>query len=80
MLSNFKVKAMNKEYEFWQRDSLAIPIYTKEVALQKPDYIHNNPLAEHWNLVKDPSDYDILQHALRGMKSFFFLKDLMDEI
>jgi len=36
---------------------LAIPLFTREVALQKLNYIHNNPLKEHWNLVKDPSDY-----------------------
>src|SRR4030095_11754723 len=33
-LEAYKVDAGNKEYEFWQRDSLAIPLFTREVALQ----------------------------------------------
>jgi putative transposase len=56
-LSAYKVETENKNYEFWQRDPLAIPLFTLEVAMQKLNYLHNNPLKEHWNLVKDPCDY-----------------------
>ena len=34
-LSSYKVDAENKKQEFWQRDSLAIPLYSREVAFQK---------------------------------------------
>lgn len=53
----YEVEAHNKLYEFWQRDSLAVHLYTREVAYEKLDYIHNNPLAEHWQLAKDPCEY-----------------------
>jgi putative transposase len=33
-LQQFAVTARNKDYEFWQRDSLAIHLYTKAVAFQ----------------------------------------------
>ena len=33
-LASYKVVADNKDYEFWQRDSLAIPLFTKKVAIQ----------------------------------------------
>ena len=56
-LAAYKVDAVNKQYEFWQRDSLAIPLFTKKVATQKLNYVHNNPLAERWSLVKHPRDY-----------------------
>jgi len=56
-LDSYKVDAENKEHEFWQRDSLAIHLYSREVAFQKLKYIHNNPLAEHWRLAKDPTEY-----------------------
>jgi hypothetical protein len=36
-LEAYKVQANNKEYEFWQRDSLAVHLYTKDVAFQKLD-------------------------------------------
>ena len=53
----YKIDSENKAYEFWQRDSLAIPLFTREVALQKLNYIQNNPLKPHWDLVKTPCDY-----------------------
>ena len=33
-LAAYKVDADNKQYKFWQRDSLAIPLFTKKVATQ----------------------------------------------
>ena len=56
-LTRYAVNASNKKYEFWQRDSLAIDIYTREVMLQKLHYTHMNPLAPHWQLVVDPTHY-----------------------
>ena len=81
LLIQFRVEAGNKKFEFWQRDSLAVHLYTKEVALQKLEYIHNNPLAEHWNLVSDPSSYKYSSASFyeKGVKDFRFLKDIRDE-
>lgn len=81
-MDKFKVEAQNKDHEFWQRDSLAIPLYTKKVAIQKLDYIHNNPLADHWNLVTNPCDYEFSSAKFyeQGIKEFGFLKDLFDEL
>ncbi len=56
-LATYAVNASNKKYEFWQRDSLAVDLYTREVMLQKLHYTHMNPLAPHWQLVADPADY-----------------------
>jgi putative transposase len=81
-LTPYQVDAANKRHEFWQRDSLAIPLFTRKVALQKLNYLHNNPLADHWNLVKDPSDYaySSAKYYERNEKNFLFLKDLMEEV
>ena len=80
-LFNYAVEANNKNYEFWQRDSLAVHLYTPEVAYQKLDYIHLNPLAEHWQLAKDPCDYEYSTAKFyeSGIKEFSFIKDLRDE-
>jgi REP element-mobilizing transposase RayT len=56
-LITYRVGVANKQHEFWQRDSLAIELYTPDVAYQKLDYIHLNPMAKDWNLVTDPCDY-----------------------
>ena len=81
-IEDFKVTALNKQYEFWQRDSLAIELYSREVAYQKLDYIHNNPLAEHWQLAREPSAYMYSSAAYYegGNNPFSFLKDLREEL
>jgi REP element-mobilizing transposase RayT len=81
-LSPFRVTTSNKEHEFWQRDSLAIPLFTRKVALQKLNYIHKNPLAEHWRLVKNSCDYKYssAKYYELNEKNFDFLKDLWEVI
>lgn len=81
VIEDYAVEAHNKKYEFWQRDSLAIPLYTREVAYQKLDYLHYNPVAEQWQLVKDPCDYKYSTARFYeiGVKDFGFIKDLREE-
>ena len=81
-LASYKVDAGNKKHEFWQRDSLAIHLYSHKVALQKLKYIHNNPLSEHWQLAKDPCDYKYssAKYYELNEKNFSFLKDLWEVI
>ncbi len=81
-LSCFKINAHNKAYEFWQKDPLAIILYTRKVAFQKLDYIHFNPCAGKWQLVKDPCDYYFSSAAFyeKGITNFAFLKDIRDEL
>jgi len=52
------------------------------MALQKLNYIHNNPLKEHWNLVKDSSDYKYSSAKYYELyeKNFHFLKDLCEAV
>jgi len=80
-LSNYYVNAKNKNYEFWQRDPMAIHLYTREVAYQKLDYIHLNPLGERWQLVTDPNEYKYSTSKFyeTGIKEFSFIKDLREE-
>jgi putative transposase len=81
-LSKYFVKASNKQHEFWQRDSLAIHLFTPKVFFQKLDYIHNNPLQGHWSLVKEPVDYKYSSAKFyqEGVKVFGFLNDINDEL
>ncbi|GGH02472.1 transposase [Pedobacter zeae] len=77
-LINFYTNSINKNYEFWQRDSLAIHLYTPEVAFQKLDYLHNNPCTEHWQLATEPEEYQYSSASFYEMNelSYAFLKDL----
>jgi len=80
-LNNYLVNASNKKYEFWQRDSLAIELYTPEVAYQKLDYIHHNPLAKDWKLCTEPGDYPFSSANFyeSGDPSYHFLKHIGEE-
>jgi len=79
-LSFYKVDAENKKHEFWQRDSLAVPLYSRSIAFQKLKYTHNNPLAEHWHLAKHPCEYkySTARYYELNEKNFSFLKDLCE--
>jgi REP element-mobilizing transposase RayT len=56
-LSSFLVNAKDRKYQFWERNSLSIDLWSPTVFTQKLDYIHNNPLQPKWNLVQHPKDY-----------------------
>ena len=77
-LENYKVKALNKSYEFWQRDALAIEIWSRKVAQQKLDYIHRNPVSGKWILAKDNIAYyySSARFYESGIDEFGFLNNL----
>jgi REP element-mobilizing transposase RayT len=56
-LEHFRVNAKDREYQFWERNSLSIDLWSKTVFEQKFEYIHNNPLQEKWQLAATPDDY-----------------------
>jgi REP element-mobilizing transposase RayT len=80
-LSLFNVNASNKNFEFWQRDSLAIRIFSPEMALQKLNYIHNNPVTEHWQLAVEVFDYKYSSALFyeKEINTYSFLKDIRNE-
>jgi hypothetical protein len=80
-LLSYQVDANNKQHEFWQRDALAILLYSREVAFQKLDYIHYNPLSGHWQLAKDLCEYKYSSAAYYEINKniYPFLKDLRDQ-
>ncbi len=77
-LEDYKVQAVNKSYEFWQRDSLAIEIWSRSVAEQKLNYIHNNPVSGKWQLSKDDISYNFSSARFYeyGIDDFGFLNNL----
>ncbi len=79
-LSKYEVDVNNKRYEFWQRDSLAVHLYTKEVMLQKLNYIHRNPVVDRWQLAVNTSDYYFSSAKFyeTGERVFSFLKDVRE--
>ena len=80
-LVKYQVVARNKQFEFWQRDSLAIFLYNRQVMLQKLNYLHLNPIKNHWHLVNDPSDYTYSSASFyeKNEQRFGFLENIFGE-
>ena len=56
-LENFRSDKIDRKYQFWNRDPLAIPLTSEKSFQQKLNYIHFNPLDEKWNLADCPENY-----------------------
>lgn len=55
VLSHFKVDATDRDYQFWERNSLGVDLFTETVFMQKLEYIHDNPVKA--GLCKLPEEY-----------------------
>lgn len=79
-LNYFEHRSIDRDYQFWQRDPLAIEILGRNMAIQKLNYIHYNPLQEHWKLVNDPVNYKYssARYYETGLDEFGILTHYMD--
>src|SRR4029079_18568255 len=57
LLNELKVKARDRQYQVWERNSLSVDLFSEEVLIQKLNYIHYNPLQPKWNLASVPEEY-----------------------
>jgi putative transposase len=81
-LKRFLVDASDRMYNFWQRDPLAIRVYNRDMASQKLDYMHFNPLQEHWKLCTSPEEYKFSSSSFYecNMDEFGIVSHYMDEL
>ena len=56
-LAQAVTRPAKQQYKVWQDDYLAKDVFSPGFLLQKMEYIHNNPLQPHWQLVERPEDY-----------------------
>ena len=83
LLSAFKTEdKTERAHRFWQRDPLAVLMDSTEKLEQKLDYIHFNPLQEHWNLSSTPEDYywSSAKYYENGIDDFKFITHYKDRI
>ncbi len=57
-LTSFVDESRERKHRFWQRDALAVALDSKRKLEQKLNYLHLNPLQEHWQLAVSPEEYD----------------------
>jgi REP element-mobilizing transposase RayT len=57
MLTQLKVKAADRNFQVWERNSLSVDLFSEKVFLQKLDYTHNNPVQPKRALAELPESY-----------------------
>jgi REP element-mobilizing transposase RayT len=74
-LENYKVKASDREYQFWERNPLSIDLWSRSVFKQKLHYTHNNPTQVNWKLCALPEEYKYSSYRFyeNGVDEFGFL-------
>jgi len=82
VLSNYVSTQADRQFHFWERRSRTIEIMSCEIAVQKINYVHSNPIQEKWGLAALPEDYKYSSAAFyyKGDTSFPFLTHFMDYI
>ena len=55
MLEELIVDAKDRKRQVWERNSLSVPLWSKEVMWQKLEYIHDNPVRA--GLCSTPESY-----------------------
>ena len=81
ILEMFRSDKNDRSYQFWQRDPLATRIFSKEMLLQKLEYMHTNPMQERWNLVESPEKYhwSSAKFYENQIDNFGFITHFMDK-
>jgi REP element-mobilizing transposase RayT len=77
VLPYFKVQETERQYRVWQNYPLAVLMDSQWKVEQKIDYIHLNPLQDHWNLAISPEEYkwSSAKFYEQGIDEFGFLTD-----
>ena len=81
-LVKFEVNSRDRKYQFWQRNPLAVEMYSREVIEQKLDYIHRNPVTGKWKLAARDLDYvySSIRFYEEDESTHAFLTHYMDDI
>jgi putative transposase len=79
-LESYFVGAKDRAYQFWERNSLSVDVYTPSVIHQKLDYIYQNPVRGKWMLCKEPADYPYSSASFyeTGIDRFGFLTHISE--
>ena len=66
----------DRDYHFWERRPKSVDIKDRNMAARTLEYIHNNPLQEHWRLAGFQEDYKYSSagYYINGQSEFKFLK------
>lgn len=75
LLQQYSSTKIDRKFQFWKRDPLAIALSNDDILIQKLSYIHHNPIKEKWNLAMFPEEYRFSSASFyrNGVDEFNFL-------
>ncbi len=77
VLKRFCVNAKDRKYQIWERNPLSIDLWTKEVFIQKMEYIHYNPVVAGLCVYPEDYKYSSAKFYETGKDEFGFLTHWM---
>ena len=72
-MEKFYVGAKDRKYQFWERNPLSIDLWTKEVFMQKMEYIHYNAVEAGICNLPEEYKYSSASFYLNGDKRWGFI-------
>ena len=73
-LALYEVNAADRKHHFWKRNSLGTELFTREVFLQKLNYIHYNPVYAALCNLPEEYKYSSAQFYEKGIDNFNILE------
>ncbi len=80
LLEKYTSEKSDRQYQFWKRDPLAIPLTSEKSFIQKLSYIHSNPINPKWSLADVPENYrwSSARFYENGIDEFGIISDYRD--
>src|ERR1035437_929288 len=78
VLERFLVNTKDSKYKIWKRRPLSIDLWTKEVFIQKMEYIHDNPVKAGLCSNEEDYKYSSARFYKTGVDDFGFLTHWME--
>jgi len=69
VLAHFESGARDRKYQFWERNSLSVDLYSEAVFMQKLEYIHLNPVKAGLCILPEEYKYSSAKFMKRGLTS-----------
>ena len=76
-LQVYEVNAIDRKYNFWQRDSLNTELFTEAVFHQKLNYIHYNPVKANLCILTEDYHFSSALFYEKGIDHFGFIEHYM---
>ena len=78
VLEMFKVNAKDRTFQFWERNSLSVDLFSQNVFFQKLEYIHQNPVKAGLCKFAEEYQYSSASFYEDGIDKFGFLTHYLD--